>query len=105
MEYTDTKVQPKKKYEYRVKAINPGGESEPSDQSEPVYAKPLKGQLRFHYLIQRTPFVRPPLLHQKSGLSRGVASRQGYKSMHLCLDLHCQVTFPKGLTVSGWLSG
>ena len=24
-----------------------------------------------------TPLVRPPLLHQKSGLSRGTASRQG----------------------------
>ena len=24
-----------------------------------------------------TPLARPPLLHQKSGLSRGVASRQG----------------------------
>ena len=24
-----------------------------------------------------TPLVRPPLLHQKSGLSRGVACRQG----------------------------
>ena len=28
-----------------------------------------------HY--SETPLVRPPLLHQKSGLSRGVASRQG----------------------------
>ena len=44
-----------------------------------------------------TPLVRPPLLHQKSGLSRRVASRQGLKSIHLCLDLHCQVAFPEGV--------
>ena len=44
-----------------------------------------------------TPIVRPPLLHQKSVLSRGVASRQGLKSIHLCLDLHCQVAFPEGV--------
>ena len=30
-----------------------------------------------HFRYSGTPLVRPPLLHQKSGLSRGVASRQG----------------------------
>ena len=35
------------------------------------------------HTYSETPLVvRPPLLHQKSGLSRGVASRQGYKSIH-----------------------
>ena len=28
-------------------------------------------------MYSKTPLGRPPLLHQKSGLSRGVASRQG----------------------------
>ena len=44
-----------------------------------------------------TPLVRPSLLHQKSGLSRGVASQKGKKSIDLCLDLHCQMAFPEGL--------
>ena len=44
-----------------------------------------------------TPLVRPPLLHKKSGLSREVASRQRWKSIHLCLDLHCQVAFLEGV--------
>ena len=42
-----------------------------------------------------TSLLKPPLLHQKSGLSRGVASRQGLKSIHLCFDLHCHVAFPE----------
>ena len=29
------------------------------------------------YIYSRTPVVRPPLLHQKSGLLRGVAPHQG----------------------------
>ena len=41
-EFTDTKVQPMKEYEYRVTAVNAGGESEPSDVSKPIKAKPLK---------------------------------------------------------------
>ena len=48
-------------------------------------------------IYSRTPLVRPPLLHQKCGLSRGVASCQGRKSIHFCLDLYCQVAFPEGL--------
>ena len=33
-----------KEYEYRVTAENDGGESEPSDGSVPIKAKPLKGK-------------------------------------------------------------
>ena len=47
--------------------------------------------------VNGTPLVRPPLLYQKSVLSRGVAFHQGFKSDHLCLDLHCQVAFPEGV--------
>jgi len=32
-----------KEYEYRVTAENAGGESDPSDISQPIKAKPLKG--------------------------------------------------------------
>jgi len=32
-----------KEYEYRVTAENAGGESDPSDVSQPIKAKPLKG--------------------------------------------------------------
>ena len=42
-EFTDSKVQAMKEYEYRVTAENDGGESEPSDCSKPIKAKPLKG--------------------------------------------------------------
>lgn len=35
-----------KEYEYRVTAENAGGESDPSDVSAPIKAKPLKGQHR-----------------------------------------------------------
>jgi len=34
-----------KEYEYRVTAENAGGESDPSDVSQPIKAKPLKGVL------------------------------------------------------------
>jgi hypothetical protein len=34
-----------KEYEYRVLAENEGGESEPSEVSAPIKAKPLKGLL------------------------------------------------------------
>jgi len=43
-EFTDKKVMAGKEYEYRVTAENAGGESEPSEVSEPIKAKPLKGQ-------------------------------------------------------------
>ena len=33
-------------------------------------------QKLYTYQYSGTPFVRPPLLHQKSDLSRGVASHQ-----------------------------
>ena len=46
------------------------------------------------YIYSGTPLVRPSLLHQKNCLSRGLATSQGWKSVHLCLDLHCQVAFP-----------
>lgn len=41
-EFTDDKVQPNKEFEYRVSAINEGGESEPSDISKAIKARPLK---------------------------------------------------------------
>ncbi len=31
-------------YEYRVTAVNEGGESDPSDPSDGIKAKPLKGK-------------------------------------------------------------
>ena len=46
------------------------------------------------YRYSGTPLVRPPHLYQKYGLSRGVASRQGHKSIHLCLNLHFQRGWP-----------
>lgn len=42
-EFTDKKVMAGKEYEYRVTAENAGGESEPSEVSSPIKAKPLKG--------------------------------------------------------------
>ena len=36
-----------KEYEYRVTAENAGGESEPSEVSNPIKAKPLKGLQRY----------------------------------------------------------
>ena len=45
--------------------------------------------------IQWNSLVRSPILHQKSDLSRGFASRQGLKPIHLCLDLYFQVAFPE----------
>jgi len=39
-----------KEYEYRVTAENAGGESDPSEVSQPIKAKPLKGhQLELFY--------------------------------------------------------
>ena len=46
------------------------------------------------YRYSGTPLVRPPHLYQKYGLSRGVASRQGHKSIHLWLNLHFQRGWP-----------
>ena len=43
-EFTDKKVLAGKEYEYRVTAVNAGGESDPSEVSAPIKAKPLKGQ-------------------------------------------------------------
>ena len=48
-------------------------------------------------IFSGTAPVRPPLLHQKCGLSRGLASCKGLKSIHLCIDLHCQLAFPEGV--------
>jgi len=42
-EFTDKKVMAGKEYEYHVTAENAGGESDPSDVSQPIKAKPLKG--------------------------------------------------------------
>lgn len=41
-EFTDDKVQPNKEFQYKVSAINEGGESESSDISTPIKARPLK---------------------------------------------------------------
>ena len=46
------------------------------------------------YRYSGTPLVRPPHLYQKCGLSRGFASRQGHKSIHLWLNLHFQRGWP-----------
>jgi len=43
-EFTDKKVMAGKEYEYRVTAENAGGESDPSDVSNLIKAKPLKGR-------------------------------------------------------------
>ena len=54
---------------------------------------------------QWNPSCEATLLHQKSGLPKGVASRQGKKSIHLCLDLQCQVALPEGVgLLLGWPS-
>jgi hypothetical protein len=54
-EFTDTKVQAGKEYEYRVSAENEAGESEPSEVSKPIKAKPLKGT--FIALIDDTNYL------------------------------------------------
>jgi hypothetical protein len=46
-EFTDTKVIAGKEYEYIVKAENAGGESDPSEVSAPIKAKPLKAAPQF----------------------------------------------------------
>jgi len=46
-EFTDKKVMAGKEYEYRVTAENAGGESDPSDVSNLIKAKPLKGLTDF----------------------------------------------------------
>ena len=48
--FRDEKVQAGKEYEYRVAAINEGGESEPSDASKPIKAKPLKRRLTLTFI-------------------------------------------------------
>ncbi len=42
-EYIDKTVTPKKEYQYRVSGVNEGGVSEPSDESDLIKARPLKG--------------------------------------------------------------
>jgi len=42
-EYTDKGVVANKEYQYRVTAENEGGESKPSEPSDMIKAKPLKG--------------------------------------------------------------
>ena len=43
-----------------------------------------------------TPLVRPPIFHQKSGLSRGVASHQG-RNQYIYVYIYSQVAFPEGV--------
>jgi len=42
-EYTDKTVVANKEYQYRVTAENEGGESKPSEPSDLIKAKPLRG--------------------------------------------------------------
>jgi len=42
-EFTDKSVVANKEYQYRVTAENEGGESKPSEPSDLIKAKPLKG--------------------------------------------------------------
>ena len=44
-EYTDNTVVANKEYQYRVTAENEGGESQPSEPSDPIKARPLKGNI------------------------------------------------------------
>ncbi len=50
--FVDDKVLPRKDYEYRVFAVNEGGESEPSDSSGLITARPEKGKLRSRIAAQ-----------------------------------------------------
>jgi len=45
-EFTDKSVVANKEYQYRVTAENEGGESKPSEPSDPIKAKPLRGLTR-----------------------------------------------------------
>ena len=40
----DDKIQANKEYQYRVTAENEGGESKPSETSDSIKARPLKGR-------------------------------------------------------------
>ena len=44
-EFTDKSVVANKEYQYRVTAENEGGESKPSEPSDLIKAKPLRGLL------------------------------------------------------------
>jgi len=55
-EFTDKKVTAGKEYEYRVTAENAGGESDPSDVSQPIKAKPLKGLVAL-FSLRRCRFL------------------------------------------------
>lgn len=44
-EYTDNSVVANKEYQYRVTAENEGGESQPSEPSDVIKARPLKGSI------------------------------------------------------------
>ena len=43
-EFVDDHVQPNKEYEYKITAVNEGGESDPSEISNPIKAKALRGK-------------------------------------------------------------
>ena len=53
-------------------------------------------KLKVINLEYSVPSLVSPHCIRKSGLSRGVGSRQGYKSIYSSLDLHFQVAFPGG---------
>ena len=55
--FRDEKVQPGKEYEYRVAAINEGGESDPSDASDPIKAKPLKRRFTLIFIKHNCLFL------------------------------------------------
>lgn len=52
-EFTDNTVVANKEYQYRVTAENEGGESQPSEPSDPIKARPLKGNIpkNFRWLV------------------------------------------------------
>ena len=65
-QFKDEKVQPGKEYEYRVSAINEGGESEPSENSNPIKAKKLKGKVRLLCLSAICSNSKMPFILLKS---------------------------------------